>query len=70
MLHRFAHNTVVKTFLCLAMLVGMVVVGALCAGEEVLILDTQKTDTLLDCGTSGSSLKAATGWWWTIQGIG
>jgi len=30
------------------MLTGMVVVGSLCAGEEVIVLDRQKTDALLD----------------------
>ena len=34
--------------LCLAMLIGVVAVGSPCAGEEVVILDAQKTDALLD----------------------
>ena len=36
--------------LCLAMLTGMVAVPSLCRGEDVIILDAQKTDALLDWG--------------------
>ena len=48
MLRRFAHNTGVRMSLSLAMLIGVVTVGSLCAGEEVIILDAHKTDALLD----------------------
>lgn len=48
MLYRFAHNTVARMAPCLAMLIGVVAVGSLCAGEEVIILDTHKPDALLD----------------------
>jgi len=48
MLRRFAHNTVTRMSLCLATLIGLAAVGSLCAGEEVIILDAHKTDTLLD----------------------
>jgi hypothetical protein len=48
MLSRFAHSTVARMSLCLAMLIGVAAVGSLCAGEEVIILDAHKTDALLD----------------------
>jgi hypothetical protein len=48
MLRRFAHNIVARRSLCLAMLIGVASVGSLCAGEEVIILDAQKTDVLVD----------------------
>jgi DUF3047 family protein len=48
MLRRFAHNTVTRMSLCLAMLIGVLSIESLCAGEEVIVLDAHKTDTLLD----------------------
>lgn len=48
MLRRFAHYTVARMSLCLAMLTGMVAVPSLCRGEDAIILDAQKTDALLD----------------------
>ena len=63
MLHRFALNMVVRVSLCLAMLIGVVAVGSLCAGEEVIILDTHKTDSLMDWDkrvlSGGSSWQVA-----------
>jgi len=51
MLSRLVHNAVARVSLCLAiLLIGVEAVGLLCAGEEVLILDTHKTDALLDWG--------------------
>jgi hypothetical protein len=48
MLPRFAHKTVARMSLSLAMLIGVVAIGSLGAGEEVIILDTHKPDALLD----------------------
>src|SRR5678816_2937698 len=48
MLSCFAHSTAARMSLCLAMLIGVASVRSQCAGEEVIILDAHKTDTLLD----------------------
>jgi hypothetical protein len=48
MLTRFAHNMVARMPIYLAILMGMVSVGSLYAGEEVIILGKGKTQTLAE----------------------
>jgi hypothetical protein len=48
MLTRFAHNMVARMPIYLAILMGMVSIGSLCAGEEVIILGKGKTQTLAE----------------------
>ena len=47
-LSRFAKNTIARMPIYLTLLIGVMNVGSLCTGEEVIILDNRKVDTLLD----------------------
>lgn len=62
MLPRFAYKTVARMSLCLAMPIGVVAIGSLCAGEEVIILDTHKPDALLDW----DKRVLSDGSWWQV----